>query len=69
MNNKTKTLATALLCTACFTVNAFAAAAADTDVSDAAGSANLTWAVIKPIMISIGVFTVAFAYFKRLRRA
>jgi len=54
---------TALVCTT------HALAVADADVSAAAADADLTWDVIRPLIIGIGVFTVAYAYFKRMRRA
>jgi len=66
MNTKQKLLAVGTVALG-LASNAFAAA--DTDISTATADTLLTWAIVKAGMIGIGVFLVAFSFFKRIKRA
>lgn len=42
---------------------------ADTDISQGVDNVNATWTAVKAVMIPIGIFLVAWGFFKRLKRA
>lgn len=42
---------------------------ADVDITGGVNNVVATWAAVKTAMIPIGVFLLAWAFFKRLRRA
>jgi len=42
---------------------------ADTDISQSVDNVVSTWGLVKTAMIGIGVFLLAWGFFKRLRRA
>lgn len=65
MNRIIRYLPTAAL--AVYTTSAMAAA--DTDISTAVTTVSDTWSAIKTVLLAIGTFLVAYAFFKRVRRA
>lgn len=62
-----KKLALMAVAASCFALNAFAVA--DADISTAVTDVDLTWDVVRPVLIGIGVFMIGYGYFKKLRRA
>jgi len=59
----------AILVPAALCVTAKATGVADVDISQGADNVQASWNYIKTILIAIGVFLVAWGFFKKLRRA
>lgn len=69
MNKSRKLLVLAGASLAFGVTQMLAVGTADATITGGADNASATFDYVKPLMIAIGVFTIGYGYFKRMRRA